>query len=341
MWFKHQGLLRRYGMPLAAVAAVAVALVAVGIASGAGTRGHATKAQQLKFIFVSPIAASANATWVSVYKGFVQGGKDLGVNVVFRGPQSANVSFSAAQALPLLQQAIAAKPDGIIIDDFAPASLNKLIKQAVASGIPVVLSNSGYGQVAATGALTFVGNDDTRTGMLGGQMMSKFSKHALLVTATDAIPFVKQRNDGFDKGFKGKITRLTIPLGDLSDATAMRNLVSIALGKDKSIDGAFSIGSAISPSMITAAQGLGSRSATVHLAGIDLTTPVINALIATKYEFALDQQAYQEGYLPVQMLAQYIRYDLAPTVALTPTGPTVVTSQNAAKVAALVKQGIR
>jgi simple sugar transport system substrate-binding protein len=341
MWSKDTGLLKRYGTPLAAVAAVAVALVAVGIASGAGTSGQATKAKTLKFIYISPIAATANATWVSVYKGLVQGGKDLGVTTVFRGPQSANVSFSAAQALPLLQQAIAAKPDGIIVDDFAPPSLNATIKQAVASGIPVVLSNSGFGQVAATGALTFVGNDDTRTGQLGGQMMTKFSKHVLLVTATDAIPFVKQRDDGFDNGFKGKITRLTIPLGDLSDATAMRNLVSIALGKDKSIDGAFSIGSAISPSMITAVQGLGARSASVHLAGIDLTTPVINALIAHKYEFALDQQSYDEGYLPVQMLAHYIRYNLAPTVPLTPTGPTVVTSQNAAKVAALVKQGIR
>jgi simple sugar transport system substrate-binding protein len=341
MWFKDRPLLKRYGIPIAAVAALAVAFVATGVASGASARTDATKGKTLKFIYISPIAASANATWVSVYKGLVQGGKDLGVTTVFRGPQSANVSFSAAQALPLLQQAIAAKPDGIIIDDFAPPSLNATIKQAVAGGIPVVLSNSGYGQVAATGALTFVGNDDTRTGELGGRMMTKFSKHVLLATATDAIPFVKQRNDGFDKGFKGKITRLTIPLGDLSDATAMRNLVSIALGKDKSIDGAFSIGSAISPSMITAAQGLGARSSSVHLAGIDLTTPVINALIAHKYEFALDQQAYQEGYLPVQMLAQYIRYDLAPTVPLTPTGPTVVTSQNAAKVAALVKQGIR
>jgi simple sugar transport system substrate-binding protein len=341
MWFKDRGLLKRHGLLLAAVAAVAIALVTVGIASGAGARSTTTNAKTLKFIYVSPIAATANATWVSVYKGFVQGGKDLSVTTVFRGPQSAGVQFSAAQALGLLQQAIAAKPDGLIVDDFAPASLNATIKQAVASGIPVVLSNSGFGQVAATGALTFVGNDDTRTGALGGQMMSKFSKHALLVTATDAIPFVKQRNDGFDKGFKGKLTRLTIPLGDLSDATAMRNLVSIALGKDKSIDGAFSIGSAISPSMIAAAQGLGARSSSVHLAGIDLTTPVINALMAHKYEFALDQQAYQEGYLPVQMLAQYLRYDLAPTVSLTPTGPTVVTSQNAAKVAALVKQGIR
>jgi simple sugar transport system substrate-binding protein len=263
------------------------------------------------------------------------------VTTVFRGPQSATVSFSAAQALPLLQQAIAEKPDGIIIDDFAPPSLNATIKQAVADGIPVVLSNSGYGEVQATGALTFVGNDDTRTGLLGGQKLSQVSKHALLVTATDSIPFVKMRNDGFDKGFKGKITRLTIPVGDLSDATAMRNLVQIALGKDKSIDGAFSIGSAISPSMITAVQSLGARAGSIHLAGIDLTTPVINALEAHKYEFALDQQAFLEGYLPVEMLANYIRYDLAPTVPLTPTGPTVVTPQNAARVAALVKQGYR
>ena len=336
---KQSRVVKQLGMAFVAVGTVAMALTATGLVSGATTRPDAS-AHTLKFIFVSPNAASSNSTFVSLDKGLVQSGHDLGVTTIFRGPESAGIQFSAAQALSLLQQAIAEKPDGLIIDDFAPASMNGAIKQAVADGIPVVITLSGYGQAPVTGALTYVGNDDTRTGILGGQMLSQYSKHALLVTATDAIPFVDLRNNGFLAGFKGKVTVLTIPVGDLSDPTAMRNLTEIALDKDKTIDGAFSIGSAISPSMISAVQSLGS-SRHVYMAGIDLTSPVISSLEAHTYLFTLDQQSYLEGYLPVQMLAQYIRYDLAPTVPFTPTGPVIVTPQNAARIATLVQEGYR
>jgi len=329
----------RLGMAVLAASTVTMALTATGIVSEASARPD-TAAHTLKFIFIEPNAASSNATDVSLDKGLVQAGEDLGVTTIFRGPESAGIQFNAAQALSLLQQAIAEKPDGLVVDDFEPTAMNGAIRQAVADGIPVVLSLSGYGQAPATGALTYVGNDDTRTGLLGGQLLSQYSKHALLVTATDAIPYVAMRNNGFLTGFKGKVTVLTAPLSDFGDPTAMRNLVEIALDKDKSIDGTFSIGSAASAAIIAAVQSLG-PSRHIYMGGIDITAPVITALEAHTYLFTLDQQAYLEGYLPVQILTQYIRYGLVPTVPFVPTGPVEITPQNAARIAQLVDEGYR
>jgi simple sugar transport system substrate-binding protein len=336
---KQSRVVKRFGMAFVAVCTVAMALTGTGLVSAASTRPDAS-AHTLKFIFIEPNAASSNATDVSLDKGLIQAGKDLGVTTIFRGPESAGIQFNAAQALSLLQQAIAEKPDGLVIDDFEPTAMNGAIKQAVADGIPVVLSLSGYGQAPATGALTYVGNDDTRTGLLGGQLLSQHSKHALLVTATDTIPYVAMRNSGFLAGFKGKVTVLTAPLSDFGDPTAMRNLVEIALNKDTTIDGTFSIGSAASAPIISAVQSLGA-SRHIYMGGIDITAPVITALEAHTYLFTLDQQAYLQGYLPAQILAQYIRYDLVPTVPFMPTGPVEVTPQNASRIAQLVDEGYR
>ena len=66
--------------------------------------------------------------------------------------------------------------------------------------------------------------------------------------------------------------------------------------------------------------------------------PVRDGLIL----FAVDQQPYLQGYLPVELLTAYHRYGLLPPKGtLVPTGPVFVTSANAAQVLALAARGLR
>ena len=63
---------------------------------------------------------------------------------------------------------------------------------------------------------------------------------------------------------------------------------------------------------------------------------------AGKIQFAVDQQPYLQGYLPIVLLAQYMRYGVLPaTGTVIPTGPVFVTKANAARVLALLARGIR
>ncbi len=315
--------------------AVAV-LAPVGL--GARTAKRASATQALKIIYVANGPASDPFQAV-VAHGLKQAGKDFGVTTVFSGPTSQQ--FSPNDELRILQAAIAQKPAGIIVSDVAPQSLNAAIKQAADSGIRVVLANTGLGETAATGALTYVGNDEPGAGRLGGQLMNQYSKHVLLVTGPDSVPLIKQRNDGFDSGFKGKITRLTIPLSDFTDVTKMKGEIEIALNKDKTIDGMFSIGLILSPPMLAARTALGTRGTSIKLGSIDLGAPVVAALKAGTYQFGLDQQQFLQGYLPVEYIVQNIRYAFAPATPFEKTGPAVVTSQNVNQIAALQTKGIR
>jgi simple sugar transport system substrate-binding protein len=58
--------------------------------------------------------------------------------------------------------------------------------------------------------------------------------------------------------------------------------------------------------------------------------------------FAIDQQPYLQGYLPVVLLAEEARHELFPARGeLIPTGPHFVTRANAAEAMRLSEAGVR
>ena len=58
---------------------------------------------------------------------------------------------------------------------------------------------------------------------------------------------------------------------------------------------------------------------------------MLKAAAAGKVEFLIDQQQYLQGYLPIAIFAQYMRWGTMPA-GVVMTGPGFVTPDNAAKV---------
>ena len=78
------------------------------------------------------------------------------------------------------------------------------------------------------------------------------------------------------------------------------------------------------------------------LGTFDLAPDVLGDVRAGKIAFAIDQQAYLQGYLPVVLLAQRARYGLFPAQGdVIATGPNFVTRANAAQAIALSERTIR
>lgn len=296
----------------------------------------------LRIIFVTS-AGPGNPFYGPIIKGFDQAGKDLRVDAVFRGDQKTNGIGVASEMKRRLEDAIALKPDGLVIADFFPEALNDTIRAAVTSGIPVVLSNGGFGEASRTGALTFVGTDERQLGLIGGQLLRKAgAKKALILVSPPGIPVADLRLQGFSVGIlPSEMVKLEAPAETFSDATKLVNTLLIAIQKDPTIDAVFSIGSCCGPAMVTVREQLGDRANGMHFGTIDLGGPVLSALRDGKIDFALDQQQYLEGYIPVLMLAQYLRYDLKPVSETYLTGPGIVTKESAAKMLSLGPQNIR
>ncbi len=78
------------------------------------------------------------------------------------------------------------------------------------------------------------------------------------------------------------------------------------------------------------------------LGTFDYSPKVLRAVRTGRMEFAVDQQPYLQGYLPVVFLAERARYGLFPAQGdVVATGPNFVTAANAEQAERLSEQGIR
>lgn len=301
----------------------------LALAAAAQTTG--ARAAPPTFVMVSH-SPESDSYWTSVVKGLQQAGKDLGVTVVYRGTD--NNLNDPNQQRRNLEAAIASKPDGLIVTDPTPASLNDTIRKATSSGIPVVLINQGGDQVRKVGALAFVGDDPADQGALGAEQFNAMdAKHALVITTPlGAIPFVDARTNGFRKTFKGATSLAEIPVSDLNSSNRIKTITETQMQKDPSIDAVFSIGSCCIAAMDQVRADLGDRGKAIHWGTIDVTAGAMQAIKAHNLDFALDAQQYAQGYYPAVMLSLYLRQAIRPAAPILVTGPAVVTPDNVAKV---------
>jgi simple sugar transport system substrate-binding protein len=279
------------------------------------------------FIMVTHSPAS-DSYWVSVIKGLEQAGSDLGVTVLYRGIE--NNLNDPNQQRRNLEAAIAAKPDGIIVSDPTPTSLNPTIKKASDAGIPVVIVNQGGDQVANVGALAFVGDDPNKQGAEGAAQFNSFgSKHVLIITApAGALTFLDARTNGFKKAFAGTSSLAEIPLTDFNNSNRIKTITESQLQKDASIDAVFSIGGCCIAAMTQVRADLGDRAKGMHWGTIDVTAGATRSLKAHELDFALDAQQYAQGYYPVIILGLYVRQAIRPAQPALITGPIVITPNN-------------
>jgi len=78
----------------------------------------------------------------------------------------------------------------------------------------------------------------------------------------------------------------------------------------------------------------------ITLPTFDLSPSVLQAINKGDLAFAVDQQQYLQGYLPLVFLTNYIQYGVIPSEVVL-TGPACVTEDNAEQVIDLSKKGIR
>jgi simple sugar transport system substrate-binding protein len=330
----------RRTLPRAVVLSLILALSAVAVSQAARSTHRGTTATPLaaatthsaaggKYKIVMVTHGPGTATfWVTIYTGLIQAGKDLGINVTYRGT-SADLTDPNGER-QLILNAIAQHPDGIVVTDPQPNIMNPILKKIKDAGIPFVLMNAGIGQSQAVGALGYVGNNEVGAGALGAQKLNALGgKHALILTIPPGqVPLVDDRYNGFKKAFKGKVTTVTVPLTSLSDPNKIKNAFQASLQKDKSIDSVFSIGSCCSAPELAARASLGARGTQMHWGTIDITPDVLTAIKGHQMDFAFDQQPFNQAYLSVVFLNNYLRYGLVPAQANTPTGPALIDASN-------------
>ncbi|MBB3944269.1 simple sugar transport system substrate-binding protein [Rhizobium skierniewicense] len=270
--------------------------------------------------------------WSVVKNGAEKAGKDTGVNVDFRSPET----FDMVAMGQLIDAAVNQDPDGIVVSIPDADALGPSIKRAVDAGIPVISMNSGSDVARKLGAKLHVGQSEFDAGKVAGQKLAELGgKKAICVNQEVGNVSLDLRCAGFKEGFGKDVS--VLPTNN--DPTEVESKVRAALDSDKDVNVVLGLNaSLVGEPTVKAAQALGRDD--VLIATFDLSAGFLKDVADGKAAFAIDQQQYLQGYLPVAFLALNAQYGLIPGGDV-PSGPNLVTKDTAAKVIDLSAKGIR
>jgi simple sugar transport system substrate-binding protein len=271
--------------------------------------------------------------WAVAKKGAEQAGKDMGVTVKYS--ESANDPQKHAQ---LIDAAVTEKVNGIATSVPNTDALRDPLKKAADAGIPIITLNSGQSDSASLGAITHVGQDEGVAGEAAGKRLAESAPGKLLcVVHEQGNTGLEERCAGAKKGFGGDVENVQVK--GVSDIATSTTELQSKLQADKDITAVLSLNPDIA---VAARDAVAGASSDAKLATFDLSGDVVKAIEAGEIEFAVDQQQYLQGYLPVVFLTLFNTN--ANTVGgglPVLTGPGFVDKSNASTVEELASEGTR
>ncbi len=109
---------------------------------------------------------TTHAFWNSVERGAQKAGKDLGVNIVWKGPLKED---DRAQQIALMEQFVSEQVSGIVLAPLDEKALLRPVLSAKTNQIPVVIIDSALEGVVGEDFASFVGTDNLQGGRLAGE----------------------------------------------------------------------------------------------------------------------------------------------------------------------------
>ncbi|WP_445679351.1 sugar ABC transporter substrate-binding protein [Radicibacter daui] len=307
-------------------------LAGAAVAASMLVSGVAAQAADLHIVVVSHGQAN-DPFWSVVKNGVSAAAKDMNVQVDYRAPET----FDMVAMSQLIDAAVNQKPDGLVVSIPDASALGPSIKKAVAAGIPVISMNSGSDVAKELGALLHVGQDEYSAGKAAGEKLKSLGgKVAICVNQEVGNVSLDQRCKGFADGFGGKSSVLPVS----NDPTDVRAKVKAALSSNGDIDTVMALGAGTAGEPSVEAVGDVGKAGKVHVATFDLSAGFLKDVSEGKADFAIDQQQFLQGYLPVVFLTNYAKYGLIPGGDV-PSGPNLITKDKAAQVVELSAKGIR
>jgi simple sugar transport system substrate-binding protein len=277
---------------------------------------------------------ASSAFWAIVHNGIDAAAKQMDVSVNYRSPDT----YSVPRMRTLIQEAIDTKPDALVVS-IPSSDLSGVIRSAVNVGIPVVSINSGSDIARRLGVLAHVGQLEDSAGFAAGQRLAAAGvRDALCLNHEVGNAGLDLRCRAFARALRKAGGRSRVLAIDVQKIDETRRRLTSAFA-DGRVDGVLSLNTGGAQALLDTVRGAVARR--IKYGTFDLSPEILSGVRSGRMLFAIDQQAYLQGYLPIVLLAQRVRYGLFPESDVIPTGPSFVTRDTAAQAIRLSRRGIR
>lgn len=348
--------MRQHARGVAVVASFALVAALFALTSGATARTHKAAAASARcpYRFAVITHGDNGSFWSVVYKGARAAAANLGCTLteVYGSQQQGQAQPDDIAENAQIQNAINQHVNGIAVSDHDPALMNKTIAKAVKAGIPVVMLNAGCDptDLAQTHAITCVGQPETNAGFASGQRFKQLGKTNVLCIIHQSGQNLLDRCNGMARGLGAgskcktgnppkqgpACTEIVLSTPDAaSNPTQAVGQVQAYLQAHPQINGIMALNNAIGAAVVA-------LHPKATIATFDLDPQVLQEVKQGKMAFIVDQQQFLQGYLPIEFLYLYNKYDgnAAGIGNITQTGPLLVDKANAGQVQKAVNAGL-
>jgi ribose transport system substrate-binding protein len=268
---------------------------------------------------------TTHAFWKSVQLGAEKAGQELGVKVIWQGPQKED---DRQMQIQVVQNFVSRGVSAIVLAPLDSRSLVPPVQTAIKRSIPVVIFDSGLDYQDYS---SFVATDNKEGGRLCAKRMAEVMNgkgKIILLRYAEGSASTTEREAGFLEGLKEFAPDIEI-LSDNQYAGATREEAfqtsQNLLNRFKEVEGIFTPNESSTFGMLRALETSG-KAGKVKFIGFDATKELLDAMQAGKIHGLSVQNPYKMGYEGVKTALAVLKKE---TVAKRiDTGVLMITPEN-------------
>ena len=305
------------------VAAMGAGAAMLGACGGGGGTGSGGGGQAYRMTLI--VGVTGDEFYTTMECGAQQAAEELGVELNVQGPEE----FSAAAQTPILNAAIQAKPDAILIAPTDRTAMVAPIQSAINQDISVVLVDTTIEKEEI--ALAQISSDNVEGGRRAGEALAKNigeEGKVLVISVKPGISTTDQRKQGFEEAIKSypNIEYLGTRYSN-DDPTQAASITTSTLQKNPDLNGIFGANVFSGQGGGTGVRQAGKKDQ-VNVVAFDASPTQVQDLRKGNVDVLIAQRPNEIGNKGVRMAAEYLDSGEEPTNKQITTGFTTMTRQN-------------
>jgi ribose transport system substrate-binding protein len=321
--------------------AMALLLVLAPACSRSSAKGDGDAGASLRIAVIPK--GTTHEFWKSVHAGAVKASRELGVEVVWRGPLKED---DLKGQIDVVDSFVAQGVSGIAVAPLSDKGLVAPVHAAVRAGIPVVVFDS---DLQGQDASSFVATDNVAAGRMAGEELARRigdAGNVVVLRYQEGSASTAHREQGFfaaiqehpnvhvvsDNQYGGATTESAFATGE--------NLLAAQGAAAGKVQGIFAPNESTTFGMLLAL-GKADLLHKIHFVGFDASDKLVRAVRDGSIDALVVQDPFNMGYLTVKTMGERLRgRPVAPRID---TGARVATRENleTPEIAALIRPDLK
>jgi ribose transport system substrate-binding protein len=265
--------------------------------------------------------------WKGVEAGARQAAKELGIDMVWKGPLKED---DRAQQIQIVEQYVSENKSGIVLAPLDDTALKRPVDEAMARHIPVVIIDSGLKGEVGKDFISFVSTDNRAAGRMAGEELARVvgeNGKVILMRYMEGQASTTEREEGCLEAIKQHPGIKILVDNRYAGATAAeaQNTAMNIIDKIRQANGIFCPQESSTFGMLLALRQ-NNLVGKIKLVGFDTAPSLIDGIKKGEIDAVVAQHPKKMGYDGVKILVDYLHGQKVPERV--DTGAELITAQN-------------